>query len=174
MGKVAGQALPNVSIFQQTYQITLQLVSHQTVITQAPGPPPRSWPTCASCSRNVSPCGSGRSRPGRPPGRFQIPSPPQACGLGSGIRRRRRRFMRPWPIGNAPVGRLIPYGKWAGLPFERAMDMNSLREKRLPAPGRTLGSIVRRLEKGAWHYLTSAFSSRHIKLRCNLFPIRQS
>ncbi len=45
-------------------------------------------------------------------------------------------------IRNAPVGRLIPSGKRAGRPVERAMDMNSLREKGLPMPGRAAGFIA--------------------------------
>ncbi len=44
----------------------------------------------------------------------------------------RRASMTIWIV---PVVRLIPYGKRAGLPFELAMGMNSLREKGLPVLG---------------------------------------
>ncbi len=45
-------------------------------------------------------------------------------------------------IWTVPVERLIPYGKRAVPPFERAMEMNSLREKGLTAPGRASRSIA--------------------------------
>ncbi len=57
----------------------------------------------------------------------------------------RRAFMAIWTV---PVGQLIPYGKRAVLPFERAMDLNSLREKELTAPGRASRPIACR--PGTW------------------------